>query len=80
MSCLVDQLCMEQILEQVIQDDVQGKIEEDVDAVAREYQLHPDDDRDEILFFIAETIYYGYYHDWIQKRSSWTKSYIRRRS
>jgi len=54
---------MEQILEQVIQDDVQGKIEEDVDAVAREYQLHPDDDRDEILFFIAETIYYGYYHD-----------------
>lgn len=63
MSCLVDQLCMEQILEQVIQDDAKGKIEEDINSVALEYQLHPDDDRDEILFFLAETIYYGYYHD-----------------
>lgn len=63
MSCLVDQLCMEQILEQVIQDDAKGKIEEDINSVAHAYQLHPDDDRDEILFFIAETIYYGYYHD-----------------
>tara|TARA_R110001606_G_C15346931_1_gene647181 strand:+ start:660 stop:824 length:165 start_codon:yes stop_codon:yes gene_type:complete len=54
---------MEQILEQVIQDDAKGKIEEDINSVALEYQLHPDDDRDEILFFLAETIYYGYYHD-----------------
>lgn len=63
MSCLVDQLCMEQILEQVIQNDAKGKIEEDINSVAHEYQLHPDDNRDEILFFIAETIYYGYYND-----------------
>ena len=32
-------------------------LEADVQTVARVYGLHEDDDRDDILFFIAESLY-----------------------
>ena len=33
--------------------DQQGKLEADIQTVSKVYGLHEDDDRDDILFFIA---------------------------
>jgi hypothetical protein len=37
--------------------DERGELEADIQLVSKTYGLHEDDDRDEILFFIAEMIY-----------------------
>ena len=47
----------EKIMQEVEQLDQEGMLEADVQTVARVYGLHEDDDRDDILFFIAENIY-----------------------
>ena len=47
----------EKIMQEVEELDEQGKLEEDVSYIANIYGLHEDDDRDDILFFIAENIY-----------------------
>ena len=47
----------EKIMQEVEKLDEQGKLEEDVSYIANIYGLHEDDDRDDILFFIAENIY-----------------------
>jgi|TARA_Y100000114_G_scaffold77621_1_gene71397 hypothetical protein len=47
----------EKIMQEVEELDEQGKLEEDISYIANIYGLHEDDDRDDILFFIAENIY-----------------------
>jgi len=51
---------LKQIYEGLIKDDLAGKklIDSSINDIAKLYNLHPDDDRDEILNFIAESIYY----------------------
>ena len=46
-----------QVIQQVEQDDSNGLLEEEVQYVSSRYGLHEDDDRDEILFHIAESLY-----------------------
>ena len=47
----------EKIMQEVEELDQQGMLEADVQTVSRVYGLHEDDDRDDILFFIAENIF-----------------------
>ena len=47
----------EKIFDDVLEQDRKGELEGDIQLVSRMYKLHEDDDRDEILFFIAEMIY-----------------------
>ena len=47
----------EKIMQEVEQLDQEGMLETDVQTVSRVYGLHEDDDRDDILFFIAENLY-----------------------
>ena len=60
MSTLQD-MRLEEIKEGLLQDDAEGKklINSSINDVARVYNLHVDDDRDEIIQFLAESIYYG---------------------
>tara|TARA_B100000780_G_scaffold267742_1_gene225095 strand:+ start:490 stop:684 length:195 start_codon:yes stop_codon:yes gene_type:complete len=60
MSTLQD-MRLEEIYEGLVQDDAEGKklINSSINDVARVYNLHVDDDRDEIIQFLAESIYYG---------------------
>ena len=44
-------------MQEVEQLDKENMIEDDVQSIARVYGLHEDDDRDEILFHIAERLY-----------------------
>ena len=50
---------LEQIHEQVLEDDAKLLLTEEIDEICYLYNLHADDDRDEILGFIAESIYYN---------------------
>ena len=47
----------EKIMQEVEELDQQGMLEADVQTVSKVYGLHEDDDRDDILFFIAEDLY-----------------------
>ena len=47
----------EQLMLQVEKDDANGKLEAEVRCVSDRFGLHEDDDRDEILFHIAESFY-----------------------
>jgi len=50
---------LEQIFEEVLDLDQQGLLEEDIRIICDVYGLHEDDDRDEILGFIAENRFYN---------------------
>ena len=43
------------IMQEVEELDKQGKLEAEIQTVCKTYGLHEDDDRDDILFFIAES-------------------------
>ena len=47
----------EKIIQEVEELDEQGKLEAEVHTVSETYGLHEDDDREEILFFIAENLF-----------------------
>ena len=47
----------EKIIQEVEGLDEQGKLEAEVHTVSETYGLHEDDDREEILFFIAENLF-----------------------
>ena len=47
----------ETLMQRVEEDDKQGLLEAEVQYVSSQYGLHEDDDRDEILFYIAESLY-----------------------
>ena len=59
MSHLQNNQVLEQIFEEVLDLDQQGLLEEDIQIICNVYGLHEDDDRDEILGFIAENRFYN---------------------
>jgi len=60
MSNLHNQEQLENIHHQLLNQDRKGLIDDEIHTVARNYGLDEDDDRDEILEFIAESIFYNY--------------------
>ena len=59
MSNITKDQALEQIFEEVLDLDQQGLLEEDIRIICDVYGLHEDDDRDEILVFIAENRFYN---------------------
>ena len=59
MSNIHNEQTLEQIHEQVLEDDAKLLLTEEIDEISYLYNLHADDDRDEILGFIAESIFYN---------------------
>ena len=47
----------EKIMQEVEELDKNGMLESDIHTVCKVYGLHEDDDRDDILFFIAEMLF-----------------------
>mgnify|MGYP003139575143 FL=1 len=62
MSNQHNEQAFEKIMQEVEQLDKENMIEDDVQSIARAYGLHEDDDRDEILFHIAEKQYENNLH------------------
>ena len=62
MSNQHNEQAFEKIMQEVEQLDRENMIEDDVQSIARAYGLHEDDDRDEILFYIAEKQYENNLH------------------
>ena len=58
MSNINDNETLEMIYEDVLADDEKGLLVDEIDNIAYLYKLHADDDREEILEFIAESIFY----------------------
>ena len=54
MSCLHNDMILENIMDDVITQDEQGLLEDQISDIVLDTGLHPDDDRDEILGMIAE--------------------------
>ena len=59
MSNIHTEQTLEQIHEQVLEDDAKLLLTEEIDELCYLYNLHADDDRDEILTFISENIFYN---------------------
>jgi hypothetical protein len=59
MSNIYNQEQLENIHDQIIKEDCAGKLDFEVNEISYMYNLHPDDDRDEILQFIAEMRFYN---------------------
>ena len=59
MSNTTKDQALEQIFEEVLDLDQQGLLEEDIQIICDVYGLDEDDDRDEILGFIAENRFYN---------------------
>ena len=59
MSNIHNERTLEQIHEQVLEDDAKLLLTDEIDEICYRYELHADDDREEILCFIAESIYYN---------------------
>ena len=57
MSNQHNEQAFEKIMQEIYQLDEEHMIEDDVHSIAVDYGLHEDDDRDEILFHIAERLY-----------------------
>ena len=60
MSNLQNEQTLEQIFDEVLEQDSQGLLNDEVEEICYLYDLHADDDRDEILGFIAENIFYNH--------------------
>lgn len=60
MSHLQNEQTLEQIFDEVLEQDSQGLLNDEVEEICYLYDLHADDDRDEILGFIAENIFYNH--------------------
>lgn len=58
MSNKINDETLERLYQDVIADDERGLIDDEINDIARMNNLHPDDDRDEILQFIAEQEFY----------------------
>ena len=54
MSCLHNDMILDNIHMDVISEDEQGLLEDQISDIVLDTGLHPDDDRDEILGIIAE--------------------------
>ena len=58
---MINEQAFDRILDDVLEQDKEGLLEEDIQIICDVYGLHADDDRDEILGFIAESIFYNQY-------------------
>jgi len=58
MSNKINDETFERLYDDVLADDERGLIDDEINDIARMNNLHPDDDRDEILQFIAENEFY----------------------
>ena len=56
---MIHQQNFERILDDVLEQDKEGLLEEDIQIICDVYGLHADDDRDDILGFIAENRFYN---------------------
>jgi hypothetical protein len=54
---MINEQAFDRILDDVLEQDKQGLLEEDIRIICDVYGLHEDDDKDDILFFIAESLY-----------------------
>lgn len=59
MSNHTNEQVLERILDEVVEQDSKGLLEEEIFTIADNYGLDEDEDRDEILQFIAERIFYN---------------------
>ena len=50
---------LERLLDEVVEQDSKGLLEEEIFTIADNYGLDEDEDREEILQFIAERIFYN---------------------
>jgi hypothetical protein len=56
---MINEQAFDKILHEVLEQDSKGLLEDDIEEICYLYELHADDDRDEILSFIAESIFYN---------------------
>jgi hypothetical protein len=56
---MINDQAFDRIVDDVLEQDEQGLLEEDIRIICDVYGLHEDDDRDEILGFIAENRFYN---------------------
>jgi hypothetical protein len=56
---MINQQAFDRILDDVLEQDKEGLLEEDIQIICDVYGLHADDDRDDILGFIAENRFYN---------------------
>lgn len=61
MSNLNNEEIFERLHQQLLDQDDRGLLDDEVNTIAREHGLHADDDRDEVIGFIAESIFYNFY-------------------
>ena len=59
MTNITNEQTLEQIFDEVLEQDSKGLLEDDIEEICYLYELHADDDIDEILNFIAESIFYN---------------------
>ena len=59
MSNHTNEQVLERLLDEVVEQDSKGLLEEEIFTISDVYGLHEDDDRDEILQFIAERMFYN---------------------
>jgi hypothetical protein len=65
---MINDQAFDRILDDVLEQDKEGLLEEDIQIICDVYGLHADDDRDDILGFIAENRFYnGAIYDTIQR-------------
>ncbi len=57
MSNIINDLSLERLYDRAVEQDAKGLIEDDINNISIRYNLHPDDDRDQILQIIAEIQY-----------------------
>jgi len=58
MSNEINEQALEKLHEEIIIMDLKGQLEDEIFTISDIYGLHQDDDRDEILQFITENIFY----------------------
>jgi hypothetical protein len=59
MSNHTNEQVLERLLDEVVEQDSKGLLEEEIFTIADNYGLDEDEDREEILQFIAERIFYN---------------------
>ncbi len=57
MSNIINELSLERLYDRAVEQDAKGLIEDDINNISIRYNLHQDDDRDQILQIIAEIQY-----------------------
>ena len=56
---MINDQAFDRILDDVLEQDSKNLLEDEIEEICYLYELDADDDRDEILGFIAESIYYN---------------------